>query len=118
MLRKVHSLFNPKTTHGFVFMMTGQTAQRVFRTRLFLNISLTAVGLIHAPMFCVGDEFKNYADLKEKIHGFERAEFLQLKVQRSRLIDSASKVYNEDLQYAEIDFVCARERKIQDYIHR
>ena len=47
-----------------------------FRTWLFLNISLTAVGLIHALMFCVGDEFKSYTDLQEKIHAFERTKFM------------------------------------------
>ncbi|XP_065900143.1 uncharacterized protein [Dysidea avara] len=64
-------------------------------------------------MFCVGDEFASYNDLKDKVSVFERTEFVQLNVQRSRTIDSAvrrapSKVYNENLRYTEIDFVCSQ----------
>ena len=34
-------------------------------------------------MFCVGDEFASYNDLKDKVSVFERTEFVQLNVQRS-----------------------------------
>lgn len=62
-------------------------------------------------MFHVGDEFETYADLEEKIFEFERTEFVQVNVQRSRSVRSArkrtpSKAYSEDLEYAEIDLVC------------
>ena len=55
---------------------------------------------------------KSYNDLKESVSAFERTEFIQVNIQRSRSIDSAakrapSKVYNEDLRYREIDFVYA-----------
>ena len=58
-------------------------------------------------MFCVGDEFASYNDLKDKVSVFERTEFVQLNVQRSRTIDSAvrrapSKVYNENLRTMKI----------------
>ena len=93
----------------------GQTAQQISYS-VFPEHFPDSCRVDTCPMFCVGDEFKSYADLKEKIHAFERAEFVQLNVQRSRSIDSASKrmpskVYNEDLQYAETDFVCAHRGK-------
>ena len=72
-------------------------------------------------MFCIGDEFESYDDLKETVSTFERTEFVQLNIQRSRSIDSAakcapSKVYNEDFRYREIDFLCAHRGKCSDCI--
>ena len=72
-------------------------------------------------MFCIGDEFESYDDLKETVSTFERTEFVQLNAHRSRPIDSAakhapSKVYNEDLRYREINFLCAHGGKCSDCI--
>ena len=62
-------------------------------------------------MFRVGDEFKCFDDLCDKISTFEVTQFVQLYIRRSRTIiaeskQSAKKVYNEDLKYTEIEYAC------------
>ena len=75
-------------------------------------------------MFCIGDEFGSDDDLKETVSAFERAGFVRLNViDQDLAIDSTakrapSKVYNENLRYREIDFVCAHGGKCSDCIFR
>ena len=62
-------------------------------------------------MFHVGEKFESYLELKEKISKFERMEFVQLNVQRSKSIEATrrrapSKRYNENLKYSEINLAC------------
>ena len=62
-------------------------------------------------MLCNGDEFKSFAELRDKVSEFERAECVQLYIRRSRSIISAakrssSKNYNENLKYDEIEYAC------------
>ena len=62
-------------------------------------------------MFRVGEEFESYLELKAKISEFERTEYVQLNVQRSKSIEAArrrtpSKDYKEDLKYSEINLAC------------
>jgi len=74
------------------------------------SFSLIAAGFT-SLMFCVGDEFKSFSDLTERISELKITQFTQLNVQRSRSIESASKQapfkeYNEDQKYSDIDLVC------------
>ena len=53
-------------------------------------------------MFREGEEFASYAELRDKISEFERTEFVQLNVQRSKSIEAArrrtpTKNYKDDL---------------------
>ena len=63
-------------------------------------------------MLQCGDEFKSYEELCGAKLAFEHEEFVQLYIQHSRTIESASathtpkKKFNEDLVYLEIDFSC------------
>ena len=62
-------------------------------------------------MFCEGEEFASYAELRDNISELERTEFVQLNVQRSKSIEAArrrtpTKNYNDDLRYSEINLVC------------
>ena len=62
-------------------------------------------------MFREGEEFASYAELRDKICEFERTEFVQLNVQRSKSFEAArrrapTKNYNDDLRYSEINLVC------------
>ena len=54
-------------------------------------MDLSLWSFVTCPMFCIGDEFESYGDLKETVSTFERTEFVQLNVHRSRSIDSAAK---------------------------
>jgi len=47
-------------------------------------------------MFRVGDEFKSYADLKEKLSEFERTEFVQVNVQRSKSVELAKRKHHQN----------------------
>ena len=40
-------------------------------------------------MFREGEEFASYAELRDKISEFERTEFVQLNVQKSKSIEAA-----------------------------
>ena len=67
-------------------------------------------------MFCVGDEFNSFDDLRDKILMFEQTQFVQLYIRRSRMIITASKPrtkksYNEDLKYTELEYACINGRK-------
>ena len=61
-------------------------------------------------MFREGEEFASYAELRDKISEFERTEFIQLNVQRSKSIEASrrraqTKNYNDDLRYSEIKLI-------------
>ena len=63
-----------------------------------------------AKLFCEGEEFASYAELKDNISEFERMEFVQLNVQRSKSIEAArrrapTKNYKDDLKYSAINLV-------------
>ena len=67
-------------------------------------------------MFCVGDEFNNFDDLRDKISTFEHTQFVQFYIRRFRTIILASKrrtkkIYNEDLKYAESEYACINSGK-------
>jgi len=62
-------------------------------------------------MFSEGEEFTSYAELRDKISEFERTEFFQLNVQRSKSIEAArrrtpTKNCKDDLKCSEINLVC------------
>ena len=45
-------------------------------------------------MFCIGDEFESYDDLKETVSTFERTEFVQLNVHQSRFSSKTCRLAN------------------------
>ena len=67
--------------------------------------------LCDTVMFAVGDSFRSFSELGERISEFENKSFVQLYVRRSRSIEATAKrapkkQFKQDLKYAEIDYVC------------
>ena len=53
---------------------------------------------VEVYMFRVGDEFNSFDDLRDKISSFERTQFVQLYIRRSRTIIAASKRRTKKIQ--------------------
>ena len=60
--------------------------------------------------FSLGEDFKTYTDLMEKIEKFKKTNFVDLYVRDSRSIEAAqkrlSKKLNKELKYYELKFTC------------
>ena len=62
-------------------------------------------------LFTIGEKFSDFSELKYKIADFEKANFVQLYIRRSRSIEAAAKraprkQFNSELKYSEIEYSC------------
>ena len=67
--------------------------------------------------FTIGDIFSSFSELKDKIEDFEKANFVQLYIRRSRSIEAAAKrapkkQFNEELKYYEVEYSCIHGGKV------
>ena len=61
--------------------------------------------------FVIGEKFSSFSELKDKIDEFQKTNFVQLYVRRSRSIEATAKhapkkQFNEELKYSEIEYSC------------
>ena len=61
--------------------------------------------------FTVGETFGSFSELQDKKDAFEKSNFVQLYIRRSRTIEAAAKrapkkQFNVDLKYYEIEYSC------------
>ena len=61
--------------------------------------------------FTIGEKFRSFSELKDKVEDFEKANFVQLYIRRSRSVEAAAKrapkkQFNEELKYSEIEYSC------------
>ena len=71
-------------------------------------------------IFTIGVKFSTFSELKDKIVDFEKANFVQLYIRRSRSIEAAAKraprkQFNSELKYSEIDYSCIHGGNIQKH---
>ena len=62
-------------------------------------------------IFTIGGKFSSFSELKDKTADFEKANFVQLYIRRSRSIEAAAKrapkkQFNGELKYSEIEYSC------------
>ena len=62
-------------------------------------------------LFTIGEKFSDFSELKDKIADFEKENFVQLYIRRSRSIEAAAKraprkQFNSELKYSEIEYSC------------
>ena len=62
-------------------------------------------------IFTIGEKFSAFSELTDKIADFQKANFVQLYIRRSRSIEAAAKraarkQFNSKLKYSEIEYSC------------
>ena len=67
-------------------------------------------------IFTAGENFSSFSELNDKIGNFQKKNFVQLYIRRSRSMEAAAKhalkkQFKRELKYSEIEYSCIHDKK-------
>ena len=67
--------------------------------------------------FTTREKFRSFSECKDKVEDFEKANFVQLYIRRSRSVEAAvkrapKKQFNEELKYSDIEYSCIHGKRV------